>query len=116
KSSIYSVFNAWEYTVWCAPPAWIQAVAATSRLGFGSQSTLATGSLGKSAIGSTASTSFTINRNLLPISTNEALMALPAGELKTSRTGSSLPPIPNGCTSQDGLALAIDGQISNMWD
>src|SRR5690606_23416940 len=99
---------------WCAPPAKIQAVAATSRLGLASHSTLATGNFGKSAIGLTASTSLTINLKRLPISTNDTLIASPAGELNTNRTGSSLPPIPKGCTSHEGFASAIDGQISSM--
>ncbi|MNL67025.1 hypothetical protein D3C87_1915760 [compost metagenome] len=82
--------------MWCAPPAKIQAVAATSKFGLQSHKTLATGSLGNSAIGFTASTSFTIKRKRVPMSTKETLIASPAGELNTKRAGSSFPPIPNG--------------------
>ena len=45
-----------------------------------------------------------------------ALTAGPGPVSKTSRTGSSLPPIDNGWISSDGLApAAIEGQISSMW-
>ena len=48
------------------------------------------------------------------MSTTEALIAGPGRASNTSRTGSSLPPIPSGWISHEGLPEAIDGQISSM--
>jgi len=38
----------------------------------------------------------------------------PAAASNTSRTGSSRPPIPSGCTSHDGVPAAIDGQLAGV--
>jgi hypothetical protein len=49
------------------------------------------------------------------MSTTVAFTAGPVVESNTSRTGSSFPPIPRGCTSHDGVSAAMEGQISSMW-
>ena len=56
----------------------------------------ATGNFGNGCGGGTTFTSFTISRNRLPKSMIDALSASPGGASNTSRTGSSLPPIPSG--------------------
>ena len=100
--------------MWCAPPAWIQAAAATFRSGCGSHSARATGSFGSGWSVGTASTWLTIMRKRLPISTIDAFSAGPVCESNTSRTGSALPPMPSGWISSAGLPTAIEGQISSM--
>ncbi len=88
--------SAWLKLVWCGPPARIQAAAAVFRSGRGIHTARATGSLGSGSSGATTSTSLTIMRNRLPRSSTDALIAGPGGASNTSRTGSSLPPIPSG--------------------
>lgn len=92
----------------------IHALAPSFNDGCGFQRTLATGKLGISSVTSTQSTLLTIKRNLLPISINEAATAGPEAPLNTKRAGSSLPPIPSGCTSITGLVAASVGHISSM--
>ena len=42
------------------------------------------------------------------------MTAAPGAASKTSRTGSSRPPMPSGWISSVGLAAAMDGQTSSM--
>jgi hypothetical protein len=49
----------------------------------------------------------TTNLNLFPKSTNETLISRAEGELKTKRIESYFPPIPKGCTAQDGITSAM---------
>ena len=44
-----------------------------------------------------------------------ALTAGPLAAVNTRRAGSSLPPMPSGCISRDGLPSAMEGQTSSMW-
>ena len=90
-------------TVWCEPPASSQASAAVSKSGLGFQTARATGSFGNGAGGATTSTSFATRRNRSPRSSRQTTTAGPGAAVKTSRTGSSRPPIESGWISQDGL-------------
>ena len=88
--------------VWCGPPAISQASAEVARSGFGLHTARATGSRGSGSSGSTISTSLAIIRKRSPRSRIAALSAGPGGAVKTSRTGSSRPPIESGWISHDG--------------
>ena len=114
KSSRWARVTDWLKPVWWAPPARIQAPAATLRLGRGTQTALATGSFESGASGWITSTSFTTMRKRLPISSRVALIAGPLGTLKTSRAGSFLPPIESGWISRLGFAAAIEAHTSSM--
>ena len=68
--------------------------------GAGSQTARATGSLGSGSSGSTTSTSLATSRNRSPMSQMPTTTPGPGAALKTSRTGSSRPPMPSGWISQ----------------
>ena len=78
--------------------------------------TLATGKFGKSSRISSPTVLLINNLNRFPKSIKAATSESPALPLKTKRTGSSLPPIPKGCISQDGLLAAKTGSTSNICD
>ena len=63
----------------------------------------ATGSFGSGFSGATTSTSLASSRNRLPRSIRDAFSPGPDGVLNTNRAGSALPPMPSGCTSNEGL-------------
>ena len=66
------------------------------QVGRGFQTARATGSRGNGCGGATTSTSFSNMRKRSPRSIIAAFTAGPGGAVKTSRTGSALPPMPSG--------------------
>ena len=115
KSSNASIPTAVVSTVWCAPPAVSQASALVRKSGRGSHTARATGRCGRGADGATTSTTLAVSRNRSRMSASETTTPTPGSAEKTSRTGSSLPPMPSGWTSRLGRLVVSVGQISSMW-
>ena len=82
--------------------------------GRGRQTARATGSRGSGSGGATTSISLATSRKRSPRSARPTTTAGPGAASKTSRTGSSRPPMLSGWISQDGVPAAIDGQTSSM--
>ena len=74
-------------TVWCGPPAIIQASAEVARSGLGRQIARATGSRGRSSGGSTTSIVLSTSRNRLPRSSQLATIGRPGGRVEHQADG-----------------------------
>ena len=57
-----------------------------------------------------------LNFGVFTYTVDDMQLSVIGGASNTNRTGSSFPPIPRGCTSQEGFPEAMEGQISSMWD
>ena len=106
KSRQTSMPTAVVMTVWCAAPAASQHAADVAKSGAGFHTARPTGSLGRSGA-STFCTTFATSRNRSRRSDIATTTAGPGSAVNTSRTGSSLPPMPSGWISSLGAA---DGQ------
>ena len=114
KSSNASIPTAVDMQVWWAAPACSHDVADVWKSGDGRHTARPTGSRGSGSAGGTTSTTFATSRKRSRTSDSATTTPGPGSALKTSRTGSSLPPMPSGWISSVGRVVVRLGQTSSM--